>query len=270
MKERGQMRDTVHKKLVREYYSKRAEDYDKQKSRTWKIARGFSNEVTEALVQALRNCRKKLVLEVCVGTGRTSFSILEEIHPLVVGLDLSREMLKATKAKMPTCGHAFDLVLGDAECLPFADEVFGALVCTSAMHYFGNLGTSAAEFNRVLHQNGCFAYGDLTLHESDKQHFLDRLERTISRAHGSYNKPSEVKKMLEETGFVVSQITTVPYRKSFQALIEDKARYFGVAQEALDKCIKDAAEDERKLYATDRHGLTLFYTIIKALKQKSS
>ena len=264
------MRGTVHKKLVREYYSKRAEDYDKQKSRTWKTARGFSNGVTEALVQALRNCRNKPVLEVGVGTGRTSFSILEEIHPHVVGLDLSKEMLKATRAKMPTCGHAFDLVLGDAECLPFADEAFSALVCTSAMHYFRNLGTSAAEFNRVLHQSGCFVYGDLTLHESDEQRFLNRLERTISRAHGSYSKPSEVKKMLVKAGFVVSQITTVPYRKSFRALIEDKGRYFGVAQEALDRCIKDAPEDERKLYAVDRHGLTLYYTVMKALKQESS
>jgi len=264
------MKDVVHKKLIQEYYSKRAEDYDRQKSRTWKAVQGFSNEVTDAIVQALLDCRNKHVLEVCVGTGRTSFSILEKIKPDFVGLDLSKEMLEATKAKMQTHKHVFDLAQGDAECLPFVDEIFDALVCTSAMHYFSNPEKIVAESGRVLCQNGCFVYGDLTLHELDGRHFLDRLERTISRAHASYNKPSEVSKMLRKTGFLVlQQITTIPYRKSFQALIEDKGRYFGVTREALDKCIQEAPEDERKLYSIDGDGLTLFYTVIRALKQNT-
>jgi ubiquinone/menaquinone biosynthesis C-methylase UbiE len=261
------MNGVDHKRLVQEYYSRRAHDYDRQKIRTWDSKQGFGDEIAEAMVHALQDCKGKPVLEVCVGTARTTLLLLAKVKPLLVGLDFSKEMLKIAKRKASSRGSKPNLVLGDAEHLPFAGKAFSAVVCTSSAHYFTDLRRNLAEFLRVLQDEGVFLYGDLTLHESDRRRFLDRLESTVSNAHGRYCMPSEVKDMLEDAGFAVSMQTVVPYRKSFKSLMEDKGRYFGVKPEALEKCVCSASEEERRLYAINDNELTLFYTVMKAVKK---
>jgi ubiquinone/menaquinone biosynthesis C-methylase UbiE len=256
-----------HKRLIQEYYSRRARNYDKQKIRTWNSEQGFGDKIAEAMIDALQGCRGKPVLEVCVGTARTTLLSLAKVKPLLVGLDFSKEMLQMAKKKVSSCESKPDFVLGDAEHLPFVDKAFAVLVCTSSMHYFTDLNRNLAEFLQVLQGEGVFLYGDLTLHESDSKRFLDRLESTVSYAHGRYCTPSEVKEMLKDVGFAVSTSTVVPYRKSFKSLIEDKARYFGVTLEALEKCVNSASEEERRLYDINDNELTLFYTVMKAMKK---
>ncbi len=62
----------------------------------------------------------------------------------------------------------------------------------------------------------------------------------------------------------------VPYRKSYLSLMKDKGKYFDVNSETLHKCIEEATMNERNLYAINSNGLTLFYTLITALKEKGS
>jgi len=261
------MRDVARKKLVQKYYSERARDYDRQKIRTWKSEQGFGAEVINGVIGALASLENKLILEVGVGSGRIGFPLLEKVKHWFVGLDLSKEMLRFAKVKMSPYKQDFDLVLGDAEHLPFANEVFDAVVCISAMHYFEFPDRSLTEFSKTLKEKGIFVYGDLTIHELGNRSFFDALERTLSEAHAKYYKPSEMKKMLENHGFHVSKVEVFPYRKSFLALMEDKGRYFDVKLEALHECIRGATADERKLYAIGNNELTLFYTLIMALKE---
>jgi len=261
------MNGVDHKRLVQGYYSRRARDYDKQKIRTWDSKQGFGDEIAKAMVDALQGYEGKPVLEVCVGTARTTLLLLAKVKPLLVGLDFSKEMLELAKRKASSCWSEPDFVLGDAEHLPFVGNAFAAVVCTSSMHYFTDLNRNLAEFLGVLQNEGVFLYSDLTLHELDSRCFLNRLESTVSYAHGRYCRPSEVKGMLEDAGFAVSMQIVVPYRKSFKALMEDKGRYFGVKPEALEKCVNSASEEERRLYAINDNELTLFYTVIEAVKK---
>ncbi|HJW97944.1 MAG TPA: hypothetical protein VJ529_02360, partial [Candidatus Bathyarchaeia archaeon] len=73
------MNDIDRKKLIQEYYSRRASDYDRQKSRTWKSVHGFGNDVFEEILQGLRNFEDKLLLEIGVGSGRNAKPILDKI-----------------------------------------------------------------------------------------------------------------------------------------------------------------------------------------------
>lgn len=255
------------KRLVQKYYSRRARDYDRQKARTWQSKRGFGEVVFEELFDFLSELEDKPVLEVCVGTGRTSLPLLKKRKPWLVGLDLSREMLKVAEVKLSPHKERCSLVMGDAEHLPFRNESFSTVICTSAMHYFVSPGRSLDEFSRILCAKGIFIYGDLTLHERDRKGLLNKLEKTVSPAHEGYLKPSEVKTLLKNTGFQISSINTVPYRKPFTSLVEDKAKYFGVKPETLDKCVYAASADERKMYALDSDELTLYYTVIRSEKE---
>jgi ubiquinone/menaquinone biosynthesis C-methylase UbiE len=72
----------------------------------------------------------------------------------------------------------FNLLLGDAEHLPFRNKVFDALICISTLHYLPSLQTSLEEFSRTLKKRGVFVYGDVTMHEQDRKSFLDKLEKT--------------------------------------------------------------------------------------------
>src|SRR3989304_7656349 len=161
------MRDAGHKKAIQKYYSHRAKDYDKQKSRTWKSERGFNDRVVDIITDITEGSTEKSILEVCVGSGRISSLLLKKHKSYLVGLDLSKEMLKLAKARMATSKDDVDLVLGDAEYLPFTNEAFDILVCVSAMHYFTKPEHSLVEFRQVLREKGVFVYGDLSLHKSD-------------------------------------------------------------------------------------------------------
>ncbi len=261
------MNNIDSKKIVQEYYSKRARDYDKQKIRTWQSEQGFGAKVLNEVIDALAVFEDKRVLEVGVGSGRIGFPLLKEVRPWLVGLDLSREMLELAKAKMSSYKQKYDLILGDAEHLPFKSETFDAAITISTMHYFTDSEISLTEFSRVLKEKGTFIYGDLALHELDNRSFLDTLEKTLSQAHVKYFKPSEMKKLVENHGFRVSRMRVIPYRKSYLALMEDKGKYFGVKPEALSECIRRATTNERKLYSIGSDELTLFYALIAALKE---
>ena len=261
------MRNIARKKITREYYSKRARDYDQQKIRTWQSEYGFGAEVLGEVTDALTTFEEERILEVGVGSGRIGFPLLKKVKPWYVGLDLSKEMLGLARTKMSFYKQIFDLILADAEYFPFVDCAFHVIFCISTMHYFADSDRSLREFSRVLKENGVFVYGDLVMHEMDTRGFLDELEKTLSQAHVRYFKPSEMKTILENHGFRVSRMRIIPYRKSYQSLMEDKGKYFDVKPEALNKCMRRATVNERKLYSIGGDELTLFYTIITALKE---
>lgn len=259
-----------HRKVVQEYYSKRVADYDAQKTRTWKSNEGFASEILNEVATALADLEHKRVLEVGVGSGRIALPLLKKNTPWLVGIDLSKEMLKLAKEKMRHYKKNFDLILSDGERLPFTNNAFDALICISTIHYFTFPERSLTEFSRTLKGKGVFVYGDLTLHESDNLGFMDRLEKTLSAVHVKYYKPSAMKKLLETHGFHTFKMKVVPYRKSYVALIEDKGKYFNVEPENLAKFLEEATEDEKKPYELDSEGLTLFFTLIMTFKENNT
>lgn len=262
----SEMEKILHKKIVREYYSKRARDYNVQKTITWKSRQGFDAQMLDEVTDLSADLEKKPLLEVGFGSGRIGLPLLRKIKPWLVGLDLSKEMLQLAKDKTSPHKENLDLILGDAEHLPFTDMVFHAIICIGTMHYLMNPEVSLEEFSRTLKEKGFLVYGDVTLHELDNQSFIDKLEKTISKAHSRYYKPSQAKKMLENHSFHVSKINTIRYRKSYVSLMEDKAKYFHVEIKAFNKQIQEASANERELYAVNSNGLTLFYTLVKAQK----
>ncbi|HVP17167.1 MAG TPA: class I SAM-dependent methyltransferase [candidate division Zixibacteria bacterium] len=261
------MDSIARKNLVREYYSKRATEYDLQKSRTWKTQKGFGNEVFDELLEVLEGSRNGLLLEVGVGSGRNALPLLEKVKPHLVGLDLSKEMLKQARTKMFSFREGFDLILADGDHLPFVSHAFDAIICMSTMHYFTFQGRILKRFRKTLRENGTVVYGDLTVHETDNQGFFEGLERTLSKAHARYYKPSRMKKLMEKQGFCISKMKTIAYRKTYGALMEDKGQYFGVAPETLHHYLEGAPSEAKEQYGLTRNEMTLFYTVITAKKK---
>jgi hypothetical protein len=106
------------------------------------------------------------------------------------------------------------------------------------------------------------------VHELDNEGFLEGLERTVSKVHAGYHKPSDVVRLLESCGFTEVRTAPFAYRKSYCSLMEDKGRYFGVRAEALDKHVRSASANAKAQYDLTDTELTLYYTIVTARKQK--
>ena len=261
------MTDSTHKQTVQKYYSIRAKDYDHQKSRTWKSENGFGAEIFDEMLKAFTGFENKLLLEVGVGSGRNAKPLLEKVRPYFIGLDLTREMLNNARNKFLAYRHHSELILGDADHLPFVSDTFDAILCMSTMHYFEDQEKTLEDYGQLLKEGGTFVYGDLSPHEADNQEFFEKLERTISRAHRRYCKASETKRLLETHGFHVSRMRTIAYKKSYRELIEDKGRYFGISPKALRRYVCAASKEAKEQYVLTDTGLTLFYSVITSTRE---
>jgi len=117
---------------VREYYDRRAPEYDdaylgRDQFGDQELP-GFSEELAETtrVLAALRPAR---VLDVACGTG----FLTRHLRGEVVGLDESKAMLRIARERAP----AATFLQGDALALPFADESFERVLTA---HFYGHLG----------------------------------------------------------------------------------------------------------------------------------
>ena len=254
---------TEHNRSIQKYYEQRARDYDKQKVRTWSSVQGFPFKIIDTIRKALTHVNEGPILEVGVGSGRIALPILEMNRLKLIGLDISLQMLNLADWKLSKYPNHYSLILGNGECLPIKTGILNGLICISAFHYFHFPDKVLSEFSKLLVDGGSFIYGDLTLHEQDTGGFFDKLERNVSHAHARYYTPSEMKMLIEDSGVRIDQIVTIPYQKSYKALIQDKARYFGVNPSTLHDILNNATEKERDLYKIQEEQMTLFYTLMK-------
>ncbi|HEY6488680.1 MAG TPA: class I SAM-dependent methyltransferase [Terracidiphilus sp.] len=110
------------------------------------------------------------VLETSVGTG-LNFKYLPAGVSLT-GIDLSLEMLANCQAKLRRWGLKGDLFLGNAECLPFADESFDVVFHVGGINFFNDRAKAIREMIRVAKPGSKILIADET-----EEHVKDLYER---------------------------------------------------------------------------------------------
>jgi demethylmenaquinone methyltransferase / 2-methoxy-6-polyprenyl-1,4-benzoquinol methylase len=110
------------------------------------------------LVRAVAPRAGDRVLDVATGTGMVAAELLARADCSVVGIDQSVEMLAAARARFAaTAGSRVELIEGQAEALPFADESFDALTFTYLLRYVDDPAATMLELARVLRPGGRIA-----------------------------------------------------------------------------------------------------------------
>jgi len=92
------------------------------------------------------------LLEIGVGTGKNLAH-----HPKgarVVGIDISPRMLRKAAAKVARMGREVDLVLGDAQQLPFRDGAFDGAAATFVFCSVPDPVTGLTEVKRIVKDGG--------------------------------------------------------------------------------------------------------------------
>jgi demethylmenaquinone methyltransferase/2-methoxy-6-polyprenyl-1,4-benzoquinol methylase len=100
-----------------------------------------------------------LVLDVASGTGLVARELAARRNVKVVQLDPSEPMLRAGRAPTDLAGLADRVrpVLGRAEELPFADEIFDGLTFTYLLRYVDDPARTVRELARVIRPGGAMA-----------------------------------------------------------------------------------------------------------------
>jgi len=126
--------------------------------RAWNWASPAGQERWERRVSLLLCASKKSprVLELGCGTGLLTRELVGH-HPLIVGFDISRDLLQHAMAKLADSDVSF--VLGDAMNVPFQSESFDAVVGSSILHHV-EINVALHEIIKILKPGGVFAFAE--------------------------------------------------------------------------------------------------------------
>ncbi|HEU4352878.1 MAG TPA: class I SAM-dependent methyltransferase [Burkholderiales bacterium] len=160
------------------------------------------------------------VLEVACGTGLVTRHLRERVGPEVklVATDISKAMLDYARRRLAAAG-GIEWREADACKLPFADAVFGAVVCAFGVMFVPDKAACFREARRVLRQSGTFLFDvwdglENNPHGQVASEVIDALLPDDPAAKfGSipyqFNDRATIGRLLTSSGFVPERMETV-------------------------------------------------------------
>jgi SAM-dependent methyltransferase len=133
-------------------FDRAAEIYDETRG----FPPGVADLVADSAARALPPGAR--VLDIGVGTGRIAKPLTAR-GVRVVGLDLSRKMMRRLLDTLPAAAPAPALVEGDVAALPFASGRFDAALSVHVFHLLADWRTALVETKRILKPGGVFLTG---------------------------------------------------------------------------------------------------------------
>jgi ubiquinone/menaquinone biosynthesis C-methylase UbiE len=137
--------ESYKRTFVIDGYKKDAATYD---LRRFPWEEGCIRQVEREKIAAF--LRSSSILECGIGTGRHALAFGNRYS--YFGADLSREMIKVCRRK--TEDMKIDIVLSDAECLPFRKGVFDNVICSKTFKFFGSPVRFLKEARNTLRKGG--------------------------------------------------------------------------------------------------------------------
>ena len=177
-------------------------------------SRSFSKEM-QTVLRLGTGKRNGLVLDLACGTGIFTRPISHHSEGIVVGLDLSRPMLKQAD-RMIRKSSIGNIVLLRASVfsMPFSDNVFNYINCCGALHLFDDPGSALKEIERILMPGGYLSVQTTIkpAHSAGIAYFLDRCIR-----FGFFNE-TDLQGILKDRNFRI--IESMRNRISFTFLAQ--------------------------------------------------
>ena len=142
--------DAAKKAQVEEMFDNIAPTYDLLNRL---LSMGIDVSWRKFAIRQLAADKPQRVLDIATGTGDVALECYRQIKPKqIVGLDLSAQMLDFGRGKIAKAGltNTIEMVQGDSENLPFADNDFDAITVAYGVRNFENLQNGLKEMHRVL------------------------------------------------------------------------------------------------------------------------
>lgn len=160
------------------------------------------------------------VLDVAAGTGASLMPASRRIGASgrVIGLDIAPGMVARLRELIEDQGiENAEVLVGDAESLPFDDGLFDAVLCGFGLFFFADTMRALAEIKRVLRPGGGFAVSTFTRKGSDS------MDATWSRIgvfmpvpaaaehERRFDERSHLVNAMADAGFEDAEVTESPF-----------------------------------------------------------
>jgi ubiquinone/menaquinone biosynthesis C-methylase UbiE len=147
------------------------------------------------------------VLDVACGAGGLAIEVAPTVKR-VVGVDLSEGMLEIARLRLRDADLDrslvdIEFVRAPSDDLPFPDESFSAVVCTTALHHFPDPQRSINEMGRVLQPEGRVVIGDMA-RDAITTKVADPLMRRFEKGHVGLQRMRDIESMLASAGLRVT------------------------------------------------------------------
>ncbi|WP_276369216.1 bifunctional demethylmenaquinone methyltransferase/2-methoxy-6-polyprenyl-1,4-benzoquinol methylase UbiE [Chryseolinea sp. H1M3-3] len=107
-------------------------------------------------ISVLKELKPSKILDVATGTGEFALQALELNPEKIIGIDISEGMLEIGRKKISAknLGSKIELIQGDSEKIPFAQNKFDAVTVAFGVRNFEDLKRGLSEIRRVLRPGG--------------------------------------------------------------------------------------------------------------------
>jgi ubiquinone/menaquinone biosynthesis C-methylase UbiE len=202
-----------------------------------------------------------VVLDVACGPGTLALKVARAAGK-VHGIDFSASMLAVFKKKIEQAGHGnIALHCGDAQALPYPDEMFDAAFSLFGLMFFPDRSKGFAEIHRTLKPGGSIAVTSWApVNQSPAMQAMFGALRAIKpdlpqpqRSIGTLENPDVFKQEMQDAGFRNVEIrsitkpfpvTTLP--EFWESMIKGSAPI-----QMLKKSMGEAAWREKEILALD-------------------
>jgi 2-polyprenyl-6-hydroxyphenyl methylase / 3-demethylubiquinone-9 3-methyltransferase len=171
--------------------------------------------VIERIQKKFPNKKSTKVLDVGCGGGFLSNRLAEE-HFRVHGIDLSLESLEVAKRHDRTKSVSY--IYGNAYALPFADGFFDVVTAMDFLEHVEQPDIAVAEISRVLKPKGLFFFHTFNRNFLSYLIVIKGLEWVVKNTPKDMHvlhvlnlflKPREVRKICEDSGLQVEELTGI-------------------------------------------------------------
>jgi ubiquinone/menaquinone biosynthesis C-methylase UbiE len=176
----------------RRWFDRRAEGYERGLDSGW-----LARMQREALA-ALQLGPDDRFLDVGCGPGATLRQMASSIR-FGVGIDLSPEMIRLGRDLARELDRV-EFCVADSERLPFEDQAFTAVLCSTSFHHYPNPSQAVGEMARVLAPGGRLVVADAS---SDllAARIADVFLRRFEPGHVHLHRAAELGAFVQSAGF---------------------------------------------------------------------
>lgn len=176
-----------YNKKYQGFYNLVAPLYDATLALGAKLAHGDVDQFRMEYIRELELKPGDRFLEVSVGTGANLKYLPEETD--CFGVDISRGMLKQCRKRLSKLGRECELILGDAEELPFVDGQFDCVLHVGGINAFNDRARALREMVRVARPGTKIVIVDETASLIQKFGWFPGARRMMKQYAGRFEAP---------------------------------------------------------------------------------